>query len=80
MTPFLVAPSATTLPATLPAALPAPTAAPGPSGKNSSFDEERGEILASVRNTLSTSSPDPDQMAACSYLLKHLSETAGRLR
>jgi hypothetical protein len=44
-----------------------------------SLDDERREILASVLTTLAGHSPGPDEMAACSYLLKHLAQTAVRL-
>jgi plasmid stability protein len=37
-----------------------------------SLEEERREILTSVMGVLAGNSPDPDEMAACSYLLKHL--------
>jgi hypothetical protein len=33
--------------------------------------------VASVLGALAGNAPDPDEMAACSYLLKHLSQTAG---
>ncbi len=45
---------------------------PGEPCDGSSFERERREILESVMTVLSTSAPDPDEMAACSYLLKHL--------
>lgn len=47
---------------------------------NASFEEERREIVASVMGALAGNSPDPDQMAACSYLLRHLADTAGNPR
>jgi hypothetical protein len=34
--------------------------------------------VASVLGALAGNSPDPDEMAACSRLLKHLADTAGR--
>ena len=40
--------------------------------QGASLDEERREILTSVMGVLDGNSPDPDEMAACSYLLKHL--------
>jgi hypothetical protein len=43
-----------------------------PIQQNASFDEERGEILASVIGALAGDAPDPDERAACNYLLKHL--------
>jgi hypothetical protein len=43
-----------------------------PIQQNASLDEERREILASVMGALAGNAPDPDEMAACSYLLKHL--------
>jgi len=44
-----------------------------PTGPTSaSLEEERGEILTSVMGVLVANSSDPDEMAACSYLLKHL--------
>ena len=46
--------------------------------QSASFDEERREILTSVMGVLAGNAPDPDEMAACSYLLKHLLNTAGR--
>jgi hypothetical protein len=33
--------------------------------------------MASVLVALAANPPDPDEMAACSHLLKHLAETAG---
>jgi hypothetical protein len=51
---------------------------PGARPENTSFEEERREVLASVLGALSGNPPDPDEMTACSYLLKHLSETTGR--
>ena len=44
---------------------------------NTSLDEERREIVASVMGALAGNAPDPDEMAACSYLLRHLADTAG---
>jgi len=43
------------------------------------LDEERREVLESVMTAVSSAVPDPDVMAACSYLLRHLSATAGSL-
>lgn len=51
-----------------------PAALPG----STTLDEERGEIVASVLDALAGNPPDPDEMAACSYLLHHLSQTAVR--
>lgn len=48
--------------------------------ERSSLEEERGEILASLRDVLAAHPPDPDEMAACSRLLKHLAQTAARPR
>jgi hypothetical protein len=45
---------------------------------NTTLHEERNEILECVLGALAAHPPDPDEMAACSYLLKHLSETAAR--
>ena len=45
---------------------------------NTSLEQERREVLDSVLDALAGNPPDPDEMAACSYLLKHLSHTAGR--
>ena len=39
---------------------------------NSSFDQERREVLESVMGALSSAVSDRDEMAACSYLLRHL--------
>jgi hypothetical protein len=47
-----------------------PIPATGP--QNVSLEEERREILASVMEALAGNAPDPDEMAACGYLLKHL--------
>jgi hypothetical protein len=54
------------------------TGGPGACQTYTSLDEERREIVASVLGALAGNAPDPDEMAACSYLLKHLSQTAGR--
>jgi hypothetical protein len=51
---------------------------PGAVPENSTLDEERREIVASVLGALAGNPADPDEMAACSYLLKHLSQTASR--
>ena len=45
---------------------------------NTTLDEERHEVVASVLGALAANPPDPDEMAACSYLLKHLSQGANR--
>jgi hypothetical protein len=42
--------------------------------QTASFDEERREILTIVMGVLDSNSPDPDEMAACTYLLKHLTQ------
>ena len=42
--------------------------------QSASLEEERREILTSVMGVLDGNSPDPDEMAACSYLLKHLTQ------
>jgi hypothetical protein len=55
-----------------------PNPGPGAGAQNASLHEERREILASVLGALAANAPDPDEMAACSRLLKHLAETAGR--
>jgi hypothetical protein len=38
--------------------------------------EERREVFESVFQSLCRESPDEDRMAACSYLLRHLSLTS----
>ena len=50
----------------------------GPAGPpdTTTLEEERREIVASVLDALAGNLADPDEMAACSYLLKHLSQTA----
>jgi hypothetical protein len=45
---------------------------PGEPCDGSSFEQERREILESVMTALATTAPDPDEMAACDYLLQHL--------
>ena len=45
---------------------------------NNCFDEERREVLESVMGALSSAVPDPDEMAACSYLLTHLVQIVGK--
>jgi hypothetical protein len=54
------------------------TSGPATGQPNTTLDEERREIVASVLGALAGNSPDPDEMAACSHLLKHLADTAGR--
>ncbi len=71
MPPFLRAKSAAFGGIPLPSG---PVAGP----QNTSLDEERREIVASVLGALTGNSPDPDEMAACIHLLKHLADTAGR--
>jgi hypothetical protein len=39
----------------------------------STFEEERREVLEIVFQSICRHSPDPDEMAACAYLVKHLS-------
>jgi hypothetical protein len=51
---------------------------PGARPANSSFEEERREVLDSVLDALAGDPPDPDEMAACRHLLKRLAETPGR--
>ena len=41
----------------------------------SSFDEECRDVWESVMGAISSAASDPDEMAACSYLLRHV---AGR--
>ena len=48
----------------------------GTGPRYTSLDEERREIVASVLGVLAGNPADPDEMAACSYLLQHLSQTA----
>jgi hypothetical protein len=48
---------------------------PGAVPEDTSLEEERREVLASVLGALSGNPPDPDEMTACSYLLKHLAGT-----
>ncbi len=69
-------PSLRVVPAAVGGVPPNPGSGTGP--QNASIHEERREILASVLVALAANSPDPDEMAACSHLLKHLAETAGR--
>lgn len=40
------------------------------------LEEERREVLESVRETIGTKEPDADCLAACSYLLRHLAGSA----
>lgn len=54
------------------------TYGPGAGPRNTSLDEERREIAATVLGALAGNAHDPDEMAACIYLLKHLSQSAGR--
>lgn len=42
---------------------------------DTTLDEERREVVAGVLEALAGNSPDPDEMAACGYLLRHLSRT-----
>jgi hypothetical protein len=51
---------------------------PGAGSENSSLDEERRELLASVLGTLAGNPSDPEETAACRHLLRRLAETAGR--
>jgi len=56
---------------------PVPAASRAVAGSgDASLDEERREILASVLCALSSNQADPDEMAACSHLLKHLARAA----
>jgi hypothetical protein len=44
-----------------------------------SLDQERNEVLESVMGVLAGNVQDPDELAACSYLLEHLARTIRRL-
>jgi len=46
--------------------------------RETTFEEERREVAASVLDALAGNAADPDEMAVCSYLLKHLSQTGDR--
>ena len=50
------------------------TSRPAAVPDNTTLDEERREIVAAVLAALAGNAPDPDEMAACSHLLKHLSQ------
>ena len=43
-----------------------------------SFEQEKREVLESVMGAFCCPASDPDEMAACSYLLRHLTRMAGR--
>ena len=45
--------------------------APAPATADT-LEEERREVLASVFEALCQHAPDPDEMAACAYLVRHL--------
>ena len=45
---------------------------PMPGTASASLDEERREVLESVMEVLGGDQPDPEALAACSYLLEHL--------
>ena len=51
------------------------TAGATSAASGTTLDEERREVVAGVLEALAGNSPDPDEMAACSYLLRHLSRT-----
>jgi hypothetical protein len=55
------------------------TSGPGAGPRNTSLEEERREVLASVLGALAGHPSDPDELAACRHLLKRLAETAGHL-
>jgi len=42
--------------------------------QSTSLEEERREILTSVMGVLDGSPSDPEEVAACSYLLRHLTQ------
>jgi hypothetical protein len=44
----------------------------------STLEDERQEVVTSVLTALAGGPWDPDQMAACGYLLKHLADAVGR--
>ena len=46
--------------------------------RTATFEEERREVLESVRESLRIPEPDGDRMAACFYLLSHLARTEPR--
>jgi hypothetical protein len=39
-----------------------------------SFEQERREVLDTVFDALSRRAPDADEMAACTFLMRHLME------
>ena len=41
--------------------------------RHDTFEQERSEVLESVMAALSSTNADPDEVAACSHLLHHLS-------
>ena len=43
--------------------------------KDDTWEQERREVLHSVMGALSSSSPDREEMAACSFLLRHLAKS-----
>ena len=44
----------------------------------SSLEEERHEVFDSVLQSISATEADPDRLAACAYLLRHLARTGSR--
>jgi hypothetical protein len=46
---------------------------PASGSQGNSFEEERREVLDCVFEALRSHQPDPDEMAACGYLVRHLS-------
>jgi hypothetical protein len=52
------------------------SAAPRSAGPDT-FEQERAEVLDSVFRALCGHTPDPDEMAACAYLMRHLNGLRG---
>jgi len=48
------------------------------SDDRTTFDQERREVLDSAFEALSRHPPNADEMAACAYLMRHLTASAGR--
>jgi hypothetical protein len=53
------------------------TALTGEAHMLDTLQQERGEVLASVFQALRSNPADPDAIAACAYLVRHLQRESG---
>ena len=55
-----------------------PPVSAAPRWNTDSLREERHELFESVMQSMGGAEPDPDRLAACAYLLRHLARTSAQ--